>query len=150
MGLGFAFRQTLRGSYWRLDAPADEGAVGLALEAVATDFGEFAQSRILRVTGTLDAERLASSQLLEGTIAFRLFDERRVAYHLSFRGDDGHRYDLSGQEEWQKLSPIASLTLLPVSIYDDRGEEIARATLRFDLRSDWARWLGSFRLRWFW
>ncbi len=148
MGIGFAFRQTWRGSYWRLDAPAEEGAVGIAIEAVAADVREFGRSKILRVTGTLDAERLASSQGLEGTIAFRLFDERRVAYHLSFRGDDGHRYDLSGQEEWQKISPIASLTLLPVSIYDDRGDEVARATLRFDLRSDWARWVGSFRLRW--
>ncbi len=26
------------------------------------------------------------------------------------------------------------------------GEEFARATLRFDLRADWARWVKSFRI----
>jgi hypothetical protein len=150
MGLGFAFRQTMSGSYWRLDAPADEGAVAFTIEATASDVREFTRSKILRINGTIDAERLASGQCLDGTIAFRLFDERRVAYHFSFCGDDGRRYDLSGQEEWRKISPIASLTLLPASIYDDRGEEIARATLRFDARSDWAKWMRSFRLRWFW
>ncbi len=124
--------------------------MAFAFEAAAADFREFARSKVLRITGTIEAERLARAQGLVGTIGVRLFDERRIAYHLSFCGDDGHRYDLSGLEEWSRISPIASLTLLPASIYDARGDEVARATLRFDVRSDWATWLKSFRVRWFW
>ena len=36
--------------------------------------------------------------------------------------------------------------LLPASLYDASGEEIGRATLRFDLRADLGRWLKSFRV----
>jgi hypothetical protein len=38
------------------------------------------------------------------------------------------------------------MTLLAASLYDEGGEEIARATLRFDLRSDAVKWLKSFRI----
>jgi hypothetical protein len=147
MGLGFAFRQTMSGSYWRLDSPAEEGAMAFTIEAGTTDVRAFARAKTLRITGKIDADRLASAQDLDGTLAFRLFDERRVAYRFTFGGDDGRRYELSGQEEWTKVSPIASLTRLAASVYDDRGEEIARATLRFDVRSDWSKWIRSFRLR---
>jgi hypothetical protein len=40
-----------------------------------------------------------------------------------------------------------SLALLPASLYDDRGEEVARATMRFDVRADWWKCMRSFRLR---
>jgi hypothetical protein len=146
MGLGFAFRQTMSGSYWWLDAPADEGAMAFTIEATTTDVRAFVRDKTLAIKGTIDADRLASARPLEGALAFKLLDERRVGYRFAFSGDDGLRYELSGQEEWRKISPIASLTLLAASIYDDKGEEIARATLRFDLRSDWATWLKSFRL----
>ncbi len=148
MGIGFAFRQTMSGSYWRLDAPAREDAIAVTFDAAAADVRDFARDKTLHITGTIDAERLASAQDLDGTLAFHLLDERRVAYRFTFGGDDGRRYELSGQEEWRKIAPIASLTLLPATIYDVRGEEIARATLRFDVRSEWAKWMGSFRLRW--
>jgi hypothetical protein len=41
------------------------------------------------------------------------------------------------------------MTVLPASLYDEAGEELARATLRFDVRSDLGRWLKSFRLHLF-
>jgi hypothetical protein len=146
MRLLFSFRQTMSGSYWRLDAPADEGAMTFTIEATSSDVRVFVRDKMFHITGTIDAERLASAQPLVGTLAFKLLDERRVAYHFTFPGDDGRRYELSGQEEWRKISPSGSLTILPASVYDERGEEIARATLRFDLRSDWAKWVRSFRL----
>jgi hypothetical protein len=148
MRLGFSFRQTMSGSYWLLDAPADERAIGFALEAATEDLRAFARHKTWRVTGTIDAEHLASGKLLEGTIAFKLFDERRLAYRFTFPGDDGGRYELCGIEKWSRMSPVGSLTLLPASLYDVRGEEMARATLRFDLRSEWGKWIRSFRLSW--
>jgi hypothetical protein len=148
MRLGFSFRQTMSGSFWLLDAPADDRAIAFTIEAATADVRAFVHDKTWRIAGKIDAERLASGKPLEGTLAFRLLDERRVGYRFTFPGDDSRRYELIGQEEWSGMSPVHSLTLLPASLYDERGEEIARATLRFDLRSDWGKWMKSFRLRW--
>jgi hypothetical protein len=146
--LRFSFRQTLTGTYWLLDASADEHAIGFTIDAHARDIRAFARDKMMRLSGTIDADRLASARPLEGTLAVKLLDERRVAYRVAFEGDDGRRYELSGQEEWTPLSPVGSLTLLCATLYDERGEEIGRALLRFDLWSEWKRWLKSFRLGW--
>ncbi len=148
MGVGLSFRQSMSGSYWLLDAPSDERAIAFTLDAETSDVRALMLDPTWRVAGVIDAERLASQKRLVGTLAFKLFKERRIAYCFTFDGDEGRSYQLIGQEEWSGISPIDSLTLLQASICDDRREEIARATLRFDLRSDWARWLKSFRLRW--
>jgi hypothetical protein len=148
MLLGFSFHQAMSGSYWLLHIPTDERAISFEIDAETRDVRAFARDKTFRITGTFDAERLACAKSLEGTLAFNLLDERRVAYRFAFQGDDGRRYELCGQEEWRGPAPIESLTLLAASLYDDRGEEIARATLRFDFRSDWVRWIRSFRLRW--
>ena len=140
----------MSGSYWRLDAPTDERAIAFTVLAQTPDVRAFARQRACQTTGRIDAERLASDKPLEGTLCLQPMGERRIAHRFAFSGDDGRRYELSGLEEWSKISPVESLTLLPASLYDDHGNEFARATLRFDLRADWARWLGSFRLRWAW
>ena len=150
MSLGFSFRETMSGTYWRLDAPTDERAIEFRLRASTSDVARFARDKTWNVrTGTLDAEGLATSRPLEGTLAFRLLDERRLPYRLLFAGDDGARYELSGQKEWTGLAPLESMTLLPASLYDAGGQEIGRATLRFDARADLLRWLKSFRLHLF-
>jgi hypothetical protein len=147
MQAGISFRERLTGNYWLLDAPTDERAVTVELEAHTGRLGGLLRDGTWRITGKVDAERLASGRALEGTLAFKLIEERRVSYRFAFWGDDQRRYELSGQKEWSSLAPLEILTLLPASLYDDRGEEIARATLRFDLRSDWAWWLRGVRLR---
>jgi hypothetical protein len=142
-----SFRQKMSGSYWRLDAPADERALALTFEARILDLTAFAKTRTWRLAGTIDAEGLAREQALEGTLRFALVEERRIPYRFAFRGDDGRRYELSGQNEWTGLAPVASMTLLAATLIDDRGEELGRATLRFDLRTDGVDWMKSFRLR---
>ena len=143
---GLSYRETLSGNYWRLDAPTDERTIALTIEAYARSVIELAQNKTWQVSGLIDADDLATRRPLEGTISYRLA-ERRVPYRLSFAGDDGRRYDLRGQREWNGLYPIGSLTVLPASLHDRNGDEIGRATLRFDVRADLAAWLGSFRLR---
>jgi hypothetical protein len=144
---GLSYRETMSGNYWRLDAPTDERAIAFTIEVYARNLVEFARNKTWRVTGTIDAESLASGRQLEGTLSFKLLSERRMPYRLSFVGDDGHRYELRGQREWSGLAPIDSMTILPASLFDNRGEEVARVTLRFDLRADWMAWMKSFRLR---
>ena len=147
MSLGVSFREWLTGSYWRLDSPTEERALDIVLQAHPLDVGAAIRARrSWRLTGTIDAERLATQRPLEGTLAVRLLDERRIPYRFAFSGDDGRRYELSGQKEWTSLLPVDSMTLLRARLYDEGGEEIGRATLRFDLRADWSRWLKSVRV----
>jgi hypothetical protein len=146
---GLSFRYRLSGSYWLLDEPTDERSIEVALEAYASDVGRFVHDKTFRLRGTVAAERLASQSELRGTLVFRLIDERRLPCRILFTGDDGKPYELSGQNEWTGLAPVESMTLLPASLYDGRGQEIGRATLRFDWRADWARWMKSFRLHLF-
>jgi len=144
---GVSYRETLSGIFWRLDAPTEVRRIAFTIEAHAPSLIDLARTRTCRVRGTIDAEGLASGRDLEGTVSFRLFSERRMPYRLSFTGDDGNRYELSGQREWSSLAPIESMTTLPASLLDRTGEEVGRATLRFDVRADGASWLKSFRLR---
>jgi len=144
---GLSYRETMSGTYWRLDAPADERPIAFTIDVHARSLVDFARSRILEVTGTIDAERLARRKELKGAISFKLLSERRIPYRFSFKGDDGRGYELSGQREWSGLAPIASLTILPATLYDERGNEVGRATLRFDLRGQWASLMKSFRFR---
>jgi hypothetical protein len=142
-----SFRERMSGSYWLLDTPTDERAITLSFEAHAADVSEFLRTRTWSLAGTIDAERLARRREVEGTLRFSLIEERRLPYRFAFRGDDGCRYELRGQKEWTGLAPVSSMTLLPATLLDERGQELARATLRFDLRADWAEWVKSFRLR---
>jgi hypothetical protein len=142
-----SFRERMSGSYWLLDTPTDERAIALTFEAHAPDVGEFLRTGTWNLAGTIDAEGLARRREIEGTLRFALIQERRLPYRFAFRGDDGARYELRGQKEWTGLAPVSSMTLLPATLLDERGAELARATLRFDLRADWAEWVKSFRLR---
>jgi hypothetical protein len=145
---GVSFRETLSGNYWRLDAPVDERAITVTLDEYTTDLADLVRKRILRVKGTIDAEKLASRRELEGTVTLKLIGERRIPYRFAFQGDDGRRYELGGQKEWSPLAPIDSVTLLVASLYDELGQEMGRATLRFDARSEWTAWLRSLRVHW--
>jgi hypothetical protein len=146
---GFSFQEALSGSYWLLDDPTDERAIALTVDAYADDVRRFAADKTWRLQGTVDAERLATARGVQGALVFRLLDERRLPYRVTFQGDDGRRYELSGQKEWSGFAPVESITLLPATLYDDGGDEVGRATLRFDLRADWARWMKSFRIHFF-
>ena len=143
---GVSFTEVLSGHYWRLDAPVDERAIRLELRGTIPDAAVFLRDKTLILSGTIDAEQLASAQRIEGTVHFKRLGERRIPYRCTFRGDDGRRYELFGDKEWNGLAPLESVTLLAASLYDEAGDEAARATLRFDLRADWAHWLGSARL----
>jgi hypothetical protein len=145
MKLAASFREWLSGSYWRLDAPTDERAIEVSLVTSAPDLGAALRDGTWHLAGQIDAEQLATSREVRGAVAFRLLDQRRIPYRFAFIGDDGQRYEARGQKEWSALAPFESVTLLAASLYDEAGEEMARATLRFDLRADWARWVKGIR-----
>jgi hypothetical protein len=143
---GFSFREELTGKYWRLEEPTEERTMSLHLETCVRDAAAFLQSHTGELSGRIDAEGLASMSELRGTLSFKLIEEQRSVYRFTFQTDDGRVCELCGQKEWNALAPLEAITLLPASLYDDAGREVARATLRFDVRADWARWIASLRL----
>ncbi len=144
---GLSFRETLRGSYFLLEDPMRERALDLDLEARASDLRRLPVGRTFSLQGTIDAEGLGVGRPASGTLGVHLFDERRLPYRLHFTGDDGARYELSGQKEWVPFAPLESVTTLRASLYDEAEREVGRALLRFDARREGLRFLGSFRLR---
>jgi hypothetical protein len=152
---GLAFSEKMSGQYWRLDAPTEVLAIALTVNARAPDLAELARERTFPVTGVIDAQGLASERPLLGTVAFRFIQQGRVHYRLAFEGDDGRRYELAGLKEWSPLAPFESLTRVAASLCDvshasdasdASPEEVARATLAFDLRKGGWDWLRSVRL----
>jgi hypothetical protein len=146
---GFQFKETMRGSYHLLADPADERAIEFTIVSKAKDLRRFARDKTCAIEGDVQVEKLASKRPLSGTLGLLLLDERRLPYRFTFTGDDDKTYELRGQKDWTPMAPIDSMTTLPASIYDELGEEIGRATLRFDLRHDLAKFLRSWKLKLF-
>jgi hypothetical protein len=136
---GVAFRETMSGSYWRLDAPTQVRTLSLSLEARAPDLALLLRERAFRLRGIIDAEALATGRPVEGSLAFRFVQQGRLHYRVAFTGDDGDRYELGGQKEWSPLAPVESLSILAASLYGATGAEFAHVSLRFAARSGiWA------------
>lgn len=145
MNLGFAFGETLRGNYYLLDDPTNERAMNFTIRAVAKGVVAFAHDPVAHIEGRLSLEGFADDVSLEGNLAFRLRRQRRLTYDFTFFGNDRKPYRFRGQKDFTPLGIIESFTTLSGSLYDEGRSEIGRATLRFDLRSEFVKLLGSFR-----
>ena len=142
---GFSFHETMSGSY-RLDASPDrERAITFTVGARVDDVGKFIRDRVAKIQGAIEMEGLASHRAARGTMLMDPILGRTVGYELSFMDDDGKRYRLSGRKSVQVLKFLHTMTYLPAEIFDEKGERVGEAVLRFDVRSDLGRFLKSFR-----
>lgn len=147
MSAGFRFEETMRGSYYLLDKPQDERAIEFSIEARVDNLRRFARDLTARIRGVVTLEGLCKHANLDGTLGLKLLRENRLPYDFTFTADDGKKYRVRGEKNVVVLGLMESLTTLPASLYDDAEEEIGRAVVRFDLRSDWRKFLFSFRPR---
>lgn len=134
----------MSGTYYRLADPAAEQPFEFTIRAATPNVSEFAKTRVWTVDGRVRAKGLAEDAPFEGSLEFRLFDERRLVYRCSFPGDDGMQYELFGQKDWLMLAPLRTLTTLPGTILHE-GNEVARFTVRIDLRKQGLKFASSFR-----
>ena len=141
---GFHFNETMAGSYYKLGEPTVERPLEFTIRVETRDLKAFFRDRIWRIEGEISAEGIASAKPLSGTLDFKLPDEKRLVYRFSFRGDNGTEYEFFGQKDWMPIAPIRTISTLPGSLYAG-GEEIARAVVRFDMKRDLFKFLGSFR-----
>jgi len=137
----------MRGSYYMLSKPEEERAMEFSIEARVDNLRRFARDLNARIRGVVTLEGLCKHANLDGTLGLKLARENRLPYDFSFTADDGKKYRLRGEKNFIVFGIIESLTTLPASLYDADDHEIGRATVRFDLRSDWKKFLFSFRPR---
>jgi hypothetical protein len=147
LALGFSFQETMQGGYHLLSSQLEERAISFSIRARVAGMRQFVKDRLAHIEGEIDAEGFATRRPLSGTLALRLFDERRLTYDFSFHADDGKGYRFHGQKDVTMIALHDTMTTLPSSIYDSEGREIARAVLRFDVRGDISTFLRSWRLR---
>lgn len=154
MAFGFELSEALSGSWYRLDDPTTDRAIRLSLRLGVSGLRRFLVERRIEAKGTIFIEGLAEGvagqgQPVFGSLVWRLLDEKRVPYDLELQADDGKHYRLRGQRDFFVHDAFDALTILPASLYDEHGDEMGRAKLRFDARTQLPLTLKSIRPRLF-
>ncbi|MFG3308087.1 hypothetical protein [Streptomyces wuyuanensis] len=139
---GTVFDETMLGTV-RLDGEDHTRRVRLDLR-VSTD-------RVLRPLGTTAARASGRIRVAgwaddtdaEGELEISPLARRRIRYRISFTAD-GRRFTLDGWKSVTPRRPVASMTVLPFTLYED-GERAGRGTLRFPMATGLVPFLASFR-----
>ena len=145
--MGFSFAERMSGSYYLLSEPLLAHAIAVDIEAHVRVLRARTARRGLRATvtasvvGRIRAEGLADATV-QGTLGLHALHERRIPYDLSFTVEAGPMR-LVGEKDLSWLAPVETLVVLPFTIVD-AWKEIARGTLRFDVRRDWRTLARSF------
>jgi hypothetical protein len=151
MGLGFELSESMTGSFHRFDAPLDDRVLRITLRLGVDGLRRFARERRIEADGVVLAEGLAenggSGRTIHGAITWKLLDQNRVHYALTFQGDDAAAYHLRGQRDFFLHNAVGSLTSMAASLYDDKDQEIGRAILHFEPRMEIPALVKSFRPR---
>lgn len=146
MSLAFEFRETMAGSYHPTDRPGEERPLVFSIRARSRGLLRFLRKPEVEIEGAIEAQGLADHRPLRGTLGMDVLRTRTLPYAFHFTGNDGAPYVFEGKKTITARELAESMTVLPGVIKDGRGVEVARALLRFDLRSDLFKFLRSFRL----
>ncbi|MFE0512268.1 hypothetical protein [Streptomyces sp. NPDC058964] len=141
-GRGTTFSETMLGSL-RLDGEDDARRVRLDLRVSA--------DRVMRLTGTTEARATGRIRIAgwaddtgaEGELEISPLARRRIRYRIAFTAR-GRRLTLDGWKSVSPLRPVASMTVLPYTLYEN-GERIGTGTLRFPVTTQLVPFLASFR-----
>ncbi|MFF5185799.1 hypothetical protein ACFY30_18840 [Streptomyces sp. NPDC000345] len=141
-GRGTVFREAMVGTL-RLDH--ENGARPLRLDLTVS------ADRVMRLTGTTEARATGRIRVAgwaddpdaHGELEISPFSARRIRYRIAFTAD-GRRLTLDGWKSVTPRRPVASMTVLPYTVYED-GAPIGTGTLRFPLATQLAPFLASFR-----
>jgi hypothetical protein len=144
--MAFEFRETMAGSYHLLHEPLDERPMSFTIRCRSHRLAEFLRSPIVEITGEVDAEGFADHQLLRGTLGLDLLRNGTLSYAFRFLGNDDAVYRFEGRKDVSPLALAETMSILPGAILSDRGDAVAAATLRFDIRRDIVKFLRSWHL----
>ena len=143
--LGFEFEEVMTGTYTLSGQPEETGAIRFQGRARADDLARHLRDGMTALEGTLDMERFADDVPLKGTIEIRPLLGKIIRYDFSFTGNDGNPYRFSGQKDILFSEIVRTMTTLVGSVTTANGDEVARATLHFDVKADLLPFLVSWK-----
>ncbi|MGV9702671.1 hypothetical protein [Streptomyces sp. NPDC003483] len=139
---GTVFTETMLGTV-RLDGDARDRRIRLDLRAETDEVLRPHRTTRARLTGRVRIAGLADAPVEEGELEISPVARRRVRYRLTFTAD-GRTLSLDGWKSVTARRPVASMTVLPVTLYED-GTRAGEGVLRFPLTTGLAPFLLSFR-----
>ena len=142
---GFEFHETMAGSFHLVTRPDEERPMSFTIRARARSLFSFLRRPEVEIEGEVDAAGFADHRYLRGTLGMDVIRTRTLPYAFRFTGNDGATYAFVGKKTISPSELALSMTVLPGSLLDERGSEVGRALLRFDLRSDLLKFLSSFK-----
>lgn len=142
---GFEFYETMVGSF-RLRGDAHDRPMSFTMRGRSPRWLKFLARPEVDIEGEVDAEGFADHRYLRGTFGMDVIRTRTLPYDFRFTANDGAAYTFTGKKVLHAARLVESITVLPAAILDAAGAPVGEALLRFDLRSDLARFLRSFKL----
>ncbi|MFD5840680.1 hypothetical protein [Streptomyces chartreusis] len=139
---GTVFQETMLGRV-RLSDEERERAVRLDLVVRAGAVMLPHRTTQARVTGRVRIAGRADDADAVGEMEISPLARRRIRYRITF-SLEGRRLVLDGWKSVSPARPLASLTVLPYTLYED-GERVGEGTLRFPVTTGLLPFLGSFR-----
>ncbi|MFO0592736.1 MAG: hypothetical protein U0441_34655 [Polyangiaceae bacterium] len=136
----------MSGAYHLCATPDLDRPMHFTIEARLRTLRAFLTNAVLDIRGEIVAEGFADHKALDGTLCLDLFRGRVLVYQFGFEGNDGQAYSFSGRKTLSTGGLLQAMTVLPGGLFDSAGHKVATALLRFDLRSDLIKFLGSYRL----
>lgn len=122
--MAISFVETMRGFVTPHSGPSS--ALDFNVRAQRISGGRF------ELSGVVHAPPWVDEATCEGTFVMSALPAS-LAYDLRFRTADGRTLRLLGAKRPSPFAPIASLTVLPISLLDEGGLALAQGELRFDL-----------------
>ncbi|MER5907600.1 hypothetical protein ABT150_47475 [Streptomyces mirabilis] len=139
---GTVFKETMLG---RVRLADEDGDRPVRLDLLARADAVLLPHRTTRahVSGRVRIAGRADDAEAEGELEIAPLSRRRIRYRITF-AMEGRRLTLDGWKSVSPKHPIASLTVLPYTLYED-GDRVGEGTLRFPLATGLLPFLASFR-----
>ncbi|MGW4983844.1 hypothetical protein [Streptomyces mirabilis] len=139
---GTVFKETMLG---RVRLADEDGDRPVRLDLLARADAVLLRHRTTRahVSGRVRIAGRADDAEAEGELEIAPLSRRRIRYRITF-AMEGRRLTLDGWKSVSPRHPLASLTVLPYTLYED-GDRVGEGTLRFPLATGLLPFLASFR-----
>ncbi len=144
--IGLSFRETMSGGYHLAASPAEDRPMSFTVKVHLPTLRSFLTNAVCDIEGEVNAVGFADHKALRGTLCIDMVRGKVLVYQFRFEGNDGAPYAFNGRKTLGEGSLVEAMTVLPGAIHDEAGATVARALLRFDLRSDLFKFLKSYKL----
>jgi hypothetical protein len=145
MQFGLAFRERFEGSYYWLDAPLDEHPMRVDMQIHLDRIEHGIWYRRGRIEGEVIMHGLTDGAAEIDGVAGVKVRSRRIPYEFSFRAR-GRAFRFLGEKDLHPAWLRDSVEVITASLFDEVGEELARAKLRFPAHRQLFSFLRSARV----